>query len=72
MRVRTTSSSVAPASASAVMMISKQRCVCAPASSGHDPSGHTGPVPETHTRSPTRSARLKPIVGSKGEPEETR
>ena len=52
-------------------MISKQRRACAPASAGHCPSGNTGPEPETRTRFPTRTARLKPKVGSKGDPELT-
>ena len=43
-----------------------------PASSGQRPPGTTGPVPDTRTRSPTRTARLKPMVGSKGEPDEMR
>jgi hypothetical protein len=51
------------------MMISKQRRACTPASAGHDPSGHTGPVPETTTWDPTRTARLNPMVGSNGEPD---
>ncbi len=53
-------------------MIAKQRRAWRPASSGHEPSGNTGAVPETRTRSPTRTAREKPMVGSKGEPEEMR
>ena len=52
-------------------MISKQRRACRPASAGHSPSEKTGPEPETRTRFPTRTARLKPIVGSKGDPELT-
>ena len=32
----------------------------------------TGPVPETSTRSPARTARLKPITGSYGEPDAIR
>ena len=64
------SSSPAPASASATRMISKHRRACAPAPSGQPPPGTTGPVPETSTRSPTLSARLNPMVGSNGEPEE--
>jgi hypothetical protein len=51
-------------------MISKQRRAWVAASSGQEPSGHTGPVPETRTRSPTRTARLNPIVGSNGDPDE--
>jgi signal transduction histidine kinase len=50
-------------------MMSKQRRACSPASSGQLPSGHIGAVPETKTCSPTRTARLKPIVCSKGEPD---
>ncbi len=72
MRVRTTSATVAPASASAASMIAKQRRAWRPASSGHEPSGKTGVVPETRTRSPTRTARENPMVGSKGEPEAMR
>jgi hypothetical protein len=53
-------------------MIAKHRRAWRAASSGHEPSGNTGAVPETRTRSPTRRAREKPIVVSKGEPEETR
>lgn len=51
-------------------MISKQRRAWSPTSSGHDPSDQTGPVPDRRTRFPTRTARLKPIVGSYGDPEE--
>ncbi len=72
MRVRTTSSNEAPASARAAPMISKHRRAWGPAPSGQRPPSTTGPVPETTTRSPTRTARLNPIVGSKGEPEEMR
>src|SRR5437763_3890984 len=72
MRVRSTSLHPAPALANASPMISKQRRACAPASAGQDPSDHTGPVPETSTRFPARSAREKPMVGSYGEPELTR
>ena len=70
MRVRTTSSSEAPASPSAATMISKHRRACMPASSGQRPPVTTGPVPDTTTRSPTRTARLKPMVGSNGESDE--
>ena len=70
-RVRTTLSSPAPDSASASRMISKHRRAWSPAPSGQPPPGSTGPVPETITRSPTRMARLNPMVGSNGEPEET-
>ena len=72
MRVRTTSVAAAPASARAVVMISRHRAAWTPASSGQLPSGHTGAVPDTTTRLPTRTARLKPIVVSNGEPERNR
>jgi hypothetical protein len=71
-RVRTTSSSDDPASASAVPMISKQRLACAYGSGSTEPSGQIGAVPETMTRSPTRTARQNPIVSSKGDPDLTR
>ena len=67
--VRTTVVRSAPASTSASPMISKQRRACAPGSSGQEPSGQTGPVPDTSTRSSTQTAREKPMVGSNGEPE---
>lgn len=53
-------------------MISRQRRAWTSGSGSHEPSGHTGAVPDTSTRSPTRTARLKPILGSQGEPDETR
>jgi hypothetical protein len=71
-RVRTTSVIEAPASVSAASMISRQRRVCTAASSGQLPSGHTGAVPDTSTLLSTRTARLNPIRGSNGEPEDTR
>ena len=71
-RVRTTCRRSAPASSSAAPMISKQRAAWTSGSGSHDPSGQTGAVPDTRTRSPTRTARLNPMVGSKGEPEEIR
>lgn len=52
-------------------MISRQRRVCAAGSGSHDPSGHTGAVPDTKTWLPARSAREKPMVDSNGDPEET-
>ncbi len=52
-------------------MISKQRRAWAPASGAQEPSGHTGAVPDTSTRSPTRTARLKPMEASNGDPELT-
>src|SRR3989440_10342221 len=72
MRVRTTSSTVAPASPRAVTMISKHRLAWMYGSGSTDPSGQTGAVPDTTTRSPMRMARQKPIVFSKGDPELTR
>jgi hypothetical protein len=36
-------------------------------SGSQEPSGHTGPVPDTSTRSPARIAREKPIGPSNGE-----
>src|SRR5438093_12654709 len=73
MRVRTTSSGRAPASASAPTMISRQRRACsyAPAGGG-PPSGITGAVPATCTCLPATTAREKPAVNSYGEPEEMR
>jgi hypothetical protein len=35
------------------------------------PSGQIGAVPKTNTRRPTRTARVMPIRGSQGEPENT-
>lgn len=64
MRVRTTSSNDAPACTRAAPMISRQRAAWASASSTHDPSGHTGAVPDTTTRLPTTTARENPMVGS--------
>jgi hypothetical protein len=72
MRVRTTSASSAPAVARASVMISKQRRAWVAASAGQDPSGQTGPVPETRTQSPHRTAQENPMRASHGEPEETR
>src|SRR6266576_1045207 len=72
MRVRTTSPRPAPASARAASMISRHRRAWTPGSGSQEPSGQTGAVPDTSTRSPTRTARLNPMVGSKGDPEDTR
>ena len=72
MRVRTTCPGPAPASARAVRMISRQRAAWASGSGSQEPSGQIGAVPETSTRSPTRTARLNPITGSYGDPEATR
>src|SRR4051794_35240147 len=69
MRVRTTCSGSAPASRSADTMISRQRRAWASGSGSQEPSGQTGAVPATITRSATRIAREKPMVGSNGEPE---
>ena len=70
-RVRTTSAKPAPSSERAAPAISKQRRAWSFASSGQLPSGQIGAVPDTTMRSPTRTARLKPIVSSNGEPEDT-
>src|SRR3954453_24224645 len=69
MRVRTTSSSLAPSSSSASATISTQRRICPAGSASSSP---TGPVPDTSTRSPTRMARLNPMTDSNGEPDEPR
>ena len=72
-RVRTTSPIPAPASARAVSMIVKQRRAWALTSSGAlSRPGTRGWSRETRTRSPTRTAREKPMVGSKGDPEAMR
>jgi CubicO group peptidase (beta-lactamase class C family) len=72
-RVRTTFSGFAPASARAATMISRQRRACSYASSGGGaPSGMTGAVPATCTWGPVTTAREKPATGSYGEPEEMR
>jgi len=57
MRVLITWSSDDPASIRALPMISKHRLAWTYASDWTDPSGQTGAVPETRTRSPMRSAR---------------
>ena len=44
----------------AATMISQQRRAWAAGSGSQPPSCHTGAVPETSTRSPTRTARLNP------------
>ena len=72
MRVRTTWSMRAPASTSAASMISKHLFAWAYGSGSTEPSGQTGAVPETITRSPTRMARENPILLSNGDPELTR
>jgi hypothetical protein len=72
MRVRTTWLNEAPASTSASSMIRRQRRACTSASGSQLPSGHTGAVPETSTRSSTAIARLKPMRGSYGDPDEIR
>ena len=64
MRVRTTCSGPAPASARAARMISRQRAAWTSGSGSQEPSGQIGAVPATSTRSPTRRARLKPTTGS--------
>ncbi len=70
MRVRTTCAADAPNSPSAARMISRQRRACAAGSGSTSPDGHTGAVPETSTRSPTRTARLNPMLASNGEPDD--
>ena len=52
------------ASASAASTISQQRRAWSAVDSGQPPSGITGPVPETSTRSPVRTARENPMTGS--------
>ena len=49
-------------------MISMQRAAWIAGSESQEPSGQTGAVPETSTLSPSRTARLKPIRPSNGEP----
>ena len=56
----------------AAVMISRHRFGLHAGSGSQEPSGHTGAVPETKIRSPTRSARENPIVSSYGDPDETR
>src|SRR5256886_9385574 len=72
MRVRTTSSTVAPASPRAATMISKHRLAWMYGSGPPDRSGKAGAVPETTPRSRMRRRRQKPIVFAKGAPELTR
>ena len=50
-------------------MISRQRRAWARGSGFTEPSGQIGAVPDTTTRSPTRTARLKPIAASNGLPD---
>src|SRR5687767_2525389 len=71
-RVRTTSPALAPRSSKAARMISKQRRACTSGSGSQEPSGQIGAVPDTSTLSPTRTARLIPILPSYGEPDEAR
>ena len=54
-------------------MISRQRLVWPYMSPGAatPPSGAMAVVPDTATYGPMRTAREKPIFGSKGDPEET-
>ena len=72
MRVRTTSRSAAPSSVSAIPATLNARIAWLKTSGSQEPSGHTGPVPDTSTRSPTRIAREKPIGPSNGESEVAR
>src|SRR4249919_3264053 len=51
-------------------MISRHLLACVAGSGSTPPSGQIGAVPATRTRSPTRTARLNPIRGSNGEPDE--
>src|SRR5439155_26977345 len=53
-------------------VISGHRRACAPGSGSQVPSGRTGAVPATSTRPSTRTARLNPIAGSHGDPDEIR
>jgi len=62
----------ASSSSSAARAISQQRRAWAEGSGSTRPSGHTGAVPETETVLPTRTARLKPIEPSNGDPERAR
>jgi hypothetical protein len=64
MRVRMMSPRVAPASASAAKMISRHRRAWTSGSGSQDPSAQIGAVPDTTTRSATRTARLNPIDAS--------
>lgn len=60
---------VAPASSRATRLMSKHRRAWVVGSGSQCPSGQTGPVPETSTRSPARTARENPTLVSNGEPE---
>jgi hypothetical protein len=54
-------------------MMAQHRAACSAAPPGVvEPSGSTGPVPATMIRLPSRTAREKPMVASKGEPEVVR
>ena len=53
----------------AARQISQQRRAWTAGSGSTEPSGHTGAVPLTATVAPTRTARLKPMEDSKGDPE---
>ena len=61
MRVRTTCSNVAPAWVRAASISLRTTRVC---SAGERSSAPTGPVPETWTTLPMRTAREKPMMGS--------
>src|SRR5215467_12561346 len=71
-RVRTTFAIVPPASATALPMISRQRTVCPWTSPGAavPPAAAIGAVPAITMIWPTRTARLKPISGSRYDPDE--
>jgi len=72
MRLRTTSPSVKPASASAILMIANAARAWAPASPGWSeaPAGPASVVPATQHESPTTTARLYPAGPSNGPPDE--
>src|SRR5690349_23813225 len=72
MRVRTTSRKAAPSSVNAIPATLNARIAWLNTSGSQEPSGHTGPVPDTSTRSPARIAREKPIGPSNGESEVAR
>src|SRR5579885_3437772 len=73
-RVRMTSSRLAPSCSSEARTISMQRRICAAASPCPTvfPSGPMGAVPETAMMLPTRTARENPSFDSYGEPLDTR
>jgi hypothetical protein len=50
-------------------MISMHRVACVFTSASQEPSGQIGAVPDTITRSPTRTALEKPTMSSNGDPD---